>query len=140
MQSIPSGSGNTLGLSGTQLVTVTSSKDYKENITGLNDSSWIYKLNGKQFNFKGQDPHEHKSFGWIAEDVDTLNPDMVVYQDGKPYSLLYAEFLPFIVEEMKKHEATIKNLQKLRVQDTKKYENNLYLLTQRIKSLESKIG
>jgi hypothetical protein len=83
-----------------------SSRRYKENIVPLSDSTWIYNLEGKLFNFK-TDPNIVCA-GWIAEDVDLLNKTVVSYNgDGQPEALKYTQFLPFIVEELKKLKATV---------------------------------
>ncbi|MFA6066599.1 MAG: tail fiber domain-containing protein [Candidatus Babeliaceae bacterium] len=137
MKTLPAAAGTTVTYDTTtnQLTLLPSTQDLKENVKGLPDSSWIYKLNGKQYNYINTDPVENVSFGWLAEDVAKINDDLVIYHENKPYALQHTEFLPFIVEEMKKHENTIKNLQQSRVQDMQRLEG----LIQKVKALESKI-
>lgn len=95
--------GTTLIIDGGNIVRpLTSSRKTKENIKDLPESSWIYDVKWKQYNYIGTNPEEDVSFGCIAEELAEINQDLVVYKDGEPFSIQYDEFVPFIVTEMKK--------------------------------------
>jgi hypothetical protein len=101
----PATGGTTLQLDGTnRVVLAVSSLKFKDNITDLPDSSWLYNLEGKQYNYK-ESPND-TNFGWVAEDVAQINDKLVNYKDGEPFSIKHLDLLPFIVEELKKLNAT----------------------------------
>lgn len=85
-----------------QLGTVSSSQRYKENIEDMaNASDVIYQLKPKTFNYK-----KHPSvpaWGLIAEDVDKVFPQLVVYDaEGLPETVKYHELVPLLLNEIKK--------------------------------------
>lgn len=82
-----------------------SSRRYKENIKAIEDTSWIYKLEGIRFNYKNQ--KNINCYGWIAEDVELINPEILTYNsEGTVHGIRYQEVIPVIVEEMKKQKTT----------------------------------
>lgn len=80
-----------------------SSLRYKENVRPLEvDSSKIYQLSAKTFEYKPQQGGS-TDFGFIAEEVDPILPQVVSY-DGEnlPSSIRYDMFTPLLLEELKK--------------------------------------
>ena len=81
-----------------QLATVSSSRRYKENIKSLNSiDDKIMKLNPVSFTYK-KDKTQKKNYGLIAEEVDTIFPEIVVHNKDKScetvqYHQLYALIL-----------------------------------------------
>jgi|GEM_PF-1386296 len=84
-----------------QLGTVSSSMRYKDNIHDMFDySSDIYNLRPVVFNFKGQDKI---SYGLIAEEVEDVIPNLVVYNDDKePETVKYLDLIPMLLNEIQK--------------------------------------
>lgn len=79
---------------------LTSTRESKENIRAMSSCvslSALMALKPVAYNYKGQDPEEDVSFGFIAEDVAAVCPDLVIYKGKKPYSLQYSEFIPLLV-------------------------------------------
>lgn len=100
---ISTGTGTDLVRDGTnQILLKTSSRRYKENITDLTfDSSKILDLNAKSFNYKTQPGLE--TFGWIAEEVDEVLPNLVTRNsENEIESVRYSEAIVLLVEEVKK--------------------------------------
>jgi hypothetical protein len=86
-----------------QLGTASSSRRYKENIQSLNDVSKPFmQLNPVAFNYKSDASHTCQ-YGLIAEEVEQLFPELVVYnKEGEvetvKYHLLYALLIKMIQE------------------------------------------
>lgn len=93
---------NTLKIGGA--VVTTSSLRYKTDVTPLEfDSSKIYQLNPKSFTLKDTGK---RSFGFIAEEVDPVLPQLVSYDsEGRPDALDYSRLSVLLVEELKKLKA-----------------------------------
>ena len=81
-----------------QLGTVASSKRYKENIKDIDDQS-ILGLRPVQFNFKS-DSTKTKSYGFIAEEVLSVCPDLVILKNDKPESVKYHEMPALLLNEI----------------------------------------
>lgn len=96
-----------------QLGTTSSSIRYKENIAPLGSySEDIYKLNPVVFNYKTHSP-ELKSFGLIAEEVEQVMPDLVIYnKDGEVETVKYHEMVPILLNEIIKLNQRILDLEK----------------------------
>ncbi len=75
---------------GGSLGVATSSKIYKQNLREI-DIDMIMKLNPIKFDYidpRGGNNH----YGAIAEDVEKIAPELVIYKDKKPYSIRHIEF------------------------------------------------
>src|SRR4029077_20504118 len=75
-----------------QLGTMTSSKRFKDDIKPMKRASEVlYGLEPVTFRYKKEiDPAGASQFGLVAEDVEKVNPDLVVRdKEGKPYSVRY---------------------------------------------------
>lgn len=96
-----------------QLGTVSSSLRFKENVVDMGDeSSRLYDLRPVLFNFK-EDPEKKMASGLIAEEVDKVMPDLVVYdEDNMPYSVKYHELPAMLLNEIKKLKSRIEELEK----------------------------
>lgn len=86
-----------------QLGTVVSSLKYKDNIETLTEeSSVIYKLRPVSFKYKG-DKRDGKKYGLIAEEVNEVDPRLVVFnKDNEPDSVKYFDLSILLLNEMKK--------------------------------------
>ena len=94
-----------------QLGTVSSSIRFKENVQDMADaSSAVMNLRPVTFDYKSH-PGK-KQFGLIAEEVLTVMPDMVVYnQDGQVESVKYQDLAPMLLNELQKAVKMISDLQ-----------------------------
>lgn len=96
-----------------QLGTVSSSRRYKENINHNIDTDILYGLRPVSFNYKMQDK---KTYGLIAEEVEKVLPDIVVYKevDGEniPDTVQYHLLDPLLLDMLKKQKTLIDNLER----------------------------
>jgi hypothetical protein len=105
-----------------KLGTTTSSRRFKEGIKPLDQASRaLFSLKPVAFRYKKEiDPTGRSQFGLVAEEVEKVNPDLVVRdKEGKPYSVRYDQVNAMLLNEFlkehrrnEKQEATIARLQK----------------------------
>jgi hypothetical protein len=105
-----------------KLGTTTSSKRFKEEIKPMDKASKaLLALKPVTFRYKKEiDPAGTSQFGLVAEDVEKVNPDLVVRdKEGKPYSVRYDQVNAMLLNEfLKEHRqvqeqgATITRLEK----------------------------
>jgi len=103
-----------------KLGTVTSSARFKDHIKPMdNASESIFALKPVRFRYKNHiDAKATRRFGLVAEEVEAINPDLVVRdKEGKPYSVRYEQVNAMLLNEfLKEHrkneeqEATITQL------------------------------
>jgi hypothetical protein len=97
-----------------KLGTITSSRRYKENITDLSDYS-ILSLRPVEFNYI-VDTNKTRCLGLIAEEVEEVIPQLVIYKDGVPETVKYHELPILLLQGIQKLNQEIKQLQQ-RVRD-----------------------
>jgi hypothetical protein len=105
-----------------KLGTSTSSRRFKKEIKPMDsDSGAVFALKPVTFRYKKEiDPAGMQQFGLVAEEVEKVNPDLVVRdKEGKPYSVRYEQVNAMLLNEfLKEHrkneeqEATIARQQK----------------------------
>ena len=92
-----------------RLGTMTSSKRFKEHIKPMdNVSEGLYSLKPVSFRYRKEiDPNRIPQFGLVAEDVEKVNPDLIVRdKEGKPYSVRYDQVNAMLLNEfLKEHKA-----------------------------------
>jgi hypothetical protein len=108
--------------SNSKLGTTTSSKRFKEEIRPMDKASEaLFSLKPVSFRYKKElDPAGTSQLGLVAEDVNKVNPDLVVRDnEGKPYSVRYDQVNAMLLNEfLKTHrkieeqQATIEELRK----------------------------
>jgi len=90
-----------------RLGTATSSRRFKEGIKPMEQASEaLFALKPVAFRYKKQiDPGGTPQFGLVAEDVEKVNPDLVVRdKEGKPYSVRYDQVNAMLLNEfLKEH-------------------------------------
>ena len=90
-----------------KLGTTTSSRRFKEEIKPMEQASEaLFALKPVTFQYKKEiDPQGIPQFGLVAEDVETINPDLVVRdKDGNPYSVRYDAINAMLLNEfLKEH-------------------------------------
>ena len=92
-----------------KLGTLTSSKRFKEEIKPMDKASdAIFSLKPVTFRYKKEiDPAGKSQFGLVAEEVEKVNPDLIVRdKEGKPYSVRYDQVNAMVLNEfLKEHKA-----------------------------------
>jgi hypothetical protein len=91
--------------SNNKLGTTTSSKRFKEKISPMERASgMLYALKPVTFRYKKEiDPSSTLQFGLVAEEVEKVNPDLVVRdKEGKPYSVRYDQVNAMLLNEFLK--------------------------------------
>ena len=101
---------------------ITSSQRFKEEVKPMKMASEdLFSLNPVTFRYKKEiDPQGIPQFGLMAEEVEKVNPDLVVFdREGKPYSVRYEAINAMLLNEfLKQHkkvgelEATVAQQQK----------------------------
>jgi len=78
---------------------------YKERITDLElDSTLIYKLRPISFNFKPEFHIVERQFGLLAEEVNSVIPQLVGYDNnGRPDYVAYEKLPVLLLNELQKH-------------------------------------
>ena len=98
-----------------RLGTMTSSKRFKEHIKRMDKASEaILALRPVTFRYKKSiDPDGVPQFGLVAEDVEKVNPDLVVRdKEGKPYSVRYDQVNAMLLNEFLKEHKKVEDLTK----------------------------
>jgi hypothetical protein len=94
-----------------KLGTATSSRRFKEEIKPMDSvSEAILALNPVTFHYKS-DKSNTPQFGLVAEEVEKVNPDLVVRdKEGKPYSVRYDQVNAMLLNEFLKEHSTVQEL------------------------------
>ena len=100
-----------------KLGTSTSSRRFKEQITPMDRASEaLFALEPVNFRYKPEiDPAGTLQFGLVAEDVEKVNPDLIVRdKEGKPYSVRYDQVNAMLLNEfLKEHKAFVQEQRKV---------------------------
>ena len=97
-----------------KLGTSTSSRRFKEEIKPMDElSEALFDLKPVSFRYKKDiDPVGTSQLGLVAEDVDKVNPDLVVRdKEGKPYSVRYDQVNAMLLNEFLKEHKTVEKLE-----------------------------
>jgi hypothetical protein len=114
-----------------KLGTNTSSERFKENIKPMGkDSEAILALTPVSFRYREEiDPQSIPQFGLIAEEVEKVNPELIIRdKEGKPQTVRYEQINAMLLNEFLKEHTTVLELQK-----------EIVALTARLKEQDSKI-
>jgi trimeric autotransporter adhesin len=98
-----------------KLGTATSSRRFKDDIKPMDQASEvILALKPVTFHYKKEiDPEGRSHFGLVAEDVERVNPDLVVRdKEGKPYSVRYDQVNAMLLNEFLKEHQKVQALEK----------------------------
>src|SRR5262249_8645426 len=98
-----------------KLGTATSSARFKRDIHDMDKASEaLFALRPVAFRYKKEiDPTGMSQLGLVAEDVEKVNPDLVVRdKGGKPYSVRYEQVNAMLLNEFLKEHRTVQNQQK----------------------------
>jgi uncharacterized coiled-coil protein SlyX len=129
-QTSPSGVAVLINSNG-RLGTMMSSRRFKDEIEPMEQASEaLFSLKPVAFRYKQDlDPDCIQQFGLVAEDVEKVNPDLVVRdQEGKPYSVRYDQVNSMLLNEFLKehrkveeHQAMIAELKSTVAQQQKRF-------------------
>ena len=132
-----------------QLGIVASSQRFKDQIKPMDKASEaILALKPVTFRYKHElDPEGIPQFGLVAEEVDKVNPDLVVRDaQGEPYTVRYEAVNAMLLNEfLKEHrkvqeqEATITQLKSTVAQQQKDFQATVAQLTARLDEQVSQI-
>jgi uncharacterized coiled-coil protein SlyX len=97
-----------------RLGTSTSSRRFKKEIRPMStDSEALFALKPVAFRYKREiDPKGIPQFGLVAEDVEAVDPDLVVRdKEGKPYSVRYDQVNAMLLNEFLKEHCKVQELE-----------------------------
>jgi hypothetical protein len=97
-----------------KLGTITSSRRFKEDIKPMDQASeLLFSVKPVSFRYKKEiDSERTPQFGLVAEDVEKLNPELVVRdQEGKPYSVRYDQINTMLLNEFLKEHRRVQKLE-----------------------------
>jgi hypothetical protein len=97
-----------------KLGTTTSSRRFKRDIKPMNDASeTLFALQPVTFRYKNEiDPDGIPQFGLIAEEVEKVDPDLVVHdKEGKPNTVRYEQINAMLLNEFLKEHKTVEEQQ-----------------------------
>jgi hypothetical protein len=98
-----------------KLGTATSSARFKRDIHDMDKASKaLFALRPVAFRYKEEiDPAGISQLGLVAEDVEKVNPDLVVHdKEGKPYSVRYDQVNAMLLNEFLKEHRKVEQMQK----------------------------
>jgi Chaperone of endosialidase len=111
---------NSAGKLGAQV----SSRRFKQDIKPMGKASQaLFSLKPASFHYKKQiDPAGISQFGLVAEDVEKVNPDLVVRdKKGKPYSVRYDQVNAMLLNEFLKEHRKVQELERTIAQRENKF-------------------
>ena len=121
-----------------KLGTTTSSKRFKENIKPMDKASeGLFLLKPVSFRYKKEiDPTRTAQLGLVAEDVETVNPDLVVRdKEGKPYSIRYDQVNAMLLNGFLKEHDQVQDLKSTVAKQQKGFEAKLAKQEEQIEKL-----
>ncbi|MBI5133947.1 MAG: tail fiber domain-containing protein [Candidatus Taylorbacteria bacterium] len=94
--------------------TCTSDRSLKKDITDLSSEDTMTRiaaLNAVSFKWNKDGENDPLRYGFIAQDVEAIFPELVITADNGLKSVMYGGFTPFIVEAVKELHLSIQNLE-----------------------------
>jgi len=89
---------------------------------------------------RGIDPERIPQFGLVAEEVEKVNPDLVVRdKEGKPYSVRYEAVNAMLLNEFLKEHRKVEKLEALVTQQRKDFEAALTDLKGQIQKVSAQL-
>src|SRR5262245_32331582 len=128
-----------------RLGTLTSSKRFKENIKPIsNNSEILFALKPVTFRYKKEiDPTGTPQLGLVAEDVEKVNPDLIVRdKEGKPYSVRYDQVNAMLLNEFLKEHHKVQELEASNVQlkhDFAEHQKQIETLTAGLQKVSAQL-
>jgi len=97
-----------------KLGALVSSRRFKDNIQSLDKrSNALFSLHPVSFRYKKEiDPEGTLQFGLVAEEVENVNPNLVLHdKEGKPYSVRYDQVSAMVLNEFLKEHQRVQELE-----------------------------
>lgn len=89
-----------------------SSRRYKENITELTESVADRLLKIKTYHFDYKKDYGNKDmYGVIAEEVEQVHKNAVLYRNGEPDAVDYTRFIPLLIKKVQMQDKKLKYLE-----------------------------
>jgi Chaperone of endosialidase len=129
-----------------QLGTLTSSKRFKDQIKPMDKASEaVFALNPVSFRYKKEiDLEGIPQFGLVAEEVEKVNPDLIVRDEaGKPYSVRYDQINAMLLNEFLKEHRTVQELKSAAAKQEKtiaQQQKQIEALTAGLHKVSAQIG
>src|SRR6266516_4527746 len=123
-----------------KLGTSVSSARFKQNVQDMGDSSHaLLALRPVTFHYKPElDPDGIAQFGLVAEEVEKINPALVVRDaDGKPYTVRYEAVNAMLLNEFLKEHRKVQELKATVAQHEKDFQSKLVGQQKQIEALTS---
>src|SRR5207253_5743508 len=123
-----------------KLGTTVSSRRFKDDIKPMaKTSEAILALKPVTFRYKKElDPKGIAQFGLVAEDVEKVNPDLVVRdKEGKPYSVRYDQVNAMLLNEFLKEHKKVQSLETQLAHQQKEFGSKLSQQEKQIESLSA---
>jgi hypothetical protein len=111
-----------------RLGTMTSSKRFKQDIKPMdNISEALYSLKPVSFRYKKEfDPAGASQLGLVAEDVEKVNPDLIIHdKEGKPYTVRYEQINTMLLNEFLKEHRKVEKLEATVAQQERSFQSRL---------------
>ena len=118
-----------------KLGTITSSRRFKDEIKPMEQASeTLFALKPVTFHYKKEiDPTGRLQFGLVAEEVEKVNPDLVVRdKEGKPYSVRYDQVNAMLLNEFLKEHKKVQQLEAASAQQRNDFEATIAELRKEI--------
>ena len=118
---------------------------FKDEIKPMDKASEaIFVLKPVSFRYKKEiDPERTPQFGLVAEDIEKVNPDLVVRdKEGKPFSVRYDQVNAMLLNEfLKEHRKVEEQSRKIQEQDATitRFKKEMQTIVARLKEQDSKI-
>jgi hypothetical protein len=128
-----------------QLGVRVSSVRFKDEIKPMDKASEaIFVLKPVSFRYKKEiDPERTPQFGLVAEDIEKVNPDLVVRdKEGKPFSVRYDQVNAMLLNEfLKEHRKVEEQSRKIQEQDATitQFKKEMQTIAARLEEQDSKI-
>ncbi len=125
-----------------RLGTTTSSARFKQDIHSMDKASeTVLGLKPVTFRYKKDiDPDGIPQFGLVAEEVEKVNPDLIVRdKEGKPYSVRYEQVNAMLLNEFLKEHRKVENLKSDFQATVAQQEKEIAALTATVKEQAAQI-
>jgi hypothetical protein len=125
-----------------RLGTVASSQRFKADIQPMNNvSEAVLALKPVTFRYKRKiDPEGISQFGLVAEDVEKVNPHLVVRdKEGKPYSVRYEAVNAMLLNEFLKEHRKVEKLEATVAQQHKDFDAAVAELKEQIQKVGAQV-
>jgi trimeric autotransporter adhesin len=113
----------------------TSARRFKENIQPMDKlSEALFLLNPVAFRYKKEiDPKGIQQLGLVAEEVEKVNPELVVHdKKGKPYTVRYDQVNAMLLNEFLKEHKKVQQLEAASAQQRNDFEATIAELRKEI--------